>query len=758
MGVWLSSVTTILIAAHGASGSVAGIVTDGESGAPLARAVVTLTDLDRSAISDSAGRYLLSDVPPGPQHVEARRIGYARRSFHALVPRLGTLEVHIALKPDPITLPAIDVRARSTVAVPGLDQDGGAEFPDRSLSLAAVRQHPLLSEPDALQALSGGEVVVRPESPSGVHVRGGSADQIAYALDGIPVLSPYHSGGTFGAWNPDALSHIELYTVSPPPSLPDALSGAVSATTRAPGPRHGTQGSVSTTQARVTLDGPLGGGAGYLASFRSAFPGLLVHRGEPSYLTGEALDWLGKIETPLAGGRLRVLSYGAESEVAAIRSAADVDAPRDPGPPRNEFAWDTRSFGSAWTREWGRAAVTVRAWGAAADAGATWPGRDSIPEDLTATRRDAGLVAIVERARPGRRAAAGQRAQRSRTVYEVRPVSGGGRSLAMRAETPVTAAFVEYERDAAARIGLGLSLVGALADGDLHLGPGIRLRWSPSAVLTLSGSYARRLQFAQSLRNQESVIGNVFPPDLYVGAGGAGLPVARSHVGIVALEHRPAAGIRVGAQAYARDLDALALVAPRDGDPYAATGFAVGSGVARGVSVEAAANGARYGLLATYGFQEVRLEYADTTFVPEHGASHTAGAGATIFPAPAFSVRLGVQAIVGRRTTAILGPFEWEACNLLDQGCELAGSPSERAEPLGATRLPAYVRVDLGVRKHWHVRAAGRDAQVALFATATNLLGRRNVLAVAVDPSTGERKEVAMLPLAPLVVGMDWRF
>jgi hypothetical protein len=31
-------------------------------------------------------------------------------------------------------------------------------------------------------------------------------------------------------------------------------------------------------------------------------------------------------------------------------------------------------------------------------------------------------------------------------------------------------------------------------------------------------------------------------------------------------------------------------------------------------------------------------------------------------------------------------------------------------------------------------------------------------MTVAVDPSTGRRSDVEMMPFSPLVVGIDWRF
>jgi hypothetical protein len=79
------------------------------------------------------------------------------------------------------------------------------------------------------------------------------------------------------------------------------------------------------------------------------------------------------------------------------------------------------------------------------------------------------------------------------------------------------------------------------------------------------------------------------------------------------------------------------------------------------------------------------------------------------------------------------------------------------AEPLGSTRLPAYLRIDLGLRKHWHLRVGGQDWQIAVFAAVSNLLDRTNVSAVTVDPSTGQRTQIEMRPRSPLVIGIEWR-
>jgi hypothetical protein len=199
-------------------------------------------------------------------------------------------------------------------------------------------------------------------------------------------------------------------------------------------------------------------------------------------------------------------------------------------------------------------------------------------------------------------------------------------------------------------------------------------------------------------------------------------------------------------------------VAPSDGEPFTTGVFVVGSGSSRGFSLDASLSTAHLGLIASYGLQHVRLEYGDSSYVPDHGATHLLEGGVILFPTATTSIRLGVTGALGRRTTTVANGLEGESCKLLDAGCEFGGSPHYDGAPLGATALTAYYRVDLGIRKHWHFELGGRDGSIALFGTVTNLLSRKNVLTYATDPSTGEPVAVEMRPLAPLVVGIDWRF
>jgi hypothetical protein len=733
----------LLLALQSPQASLVGTVRDEATGTPIAGALVSLPDLARDTTTDARGRYVLGEVPPGPQHLLIRYIGYTQHALHALVPPSGVLEIDVALRAEPVRLSTIQVR--SPPGIRGLEERDSSVLADRSVSMAAIRNHPVLAEPDAFEGLEGGQVLIQPESPSGVHVRGGTADQTGYVLDGIPILSPYHAAGTFSAWNPDALAGSHLFSSVPSPEFPAALSGTIAGETRAPGPRLGAQGSLSTSQARFTADGPLGKtGAGFLLSLRSTFPGSPAPQDDPSYLRLESADRLLKLEGPLLGGRGRLLGFSNENEVDA--SAAAGDASR---PPRNGFEWNGGSLGLDWRRSVGVWSVGLTGWAAETDATSHWDAATG-PLRLSGSRHDLGLVVSAER-RAGRGwTKAGVRVERSRTAYDV-----AGQDL--DATTPVATLFGQHTRPLGIRTDLTVGATVADADGGVHVGPGVQLRWRPFSELGLSATVNRTHQFAQSLRNSESIVGNVFPADLFIGTAAPGVPTARSDLAALAVEYRPGGGVRLGAEGYVRGSSGLLLVAPRSGEPFSQGSFTVGSGSTVGLALEAAVSRTRYALLASYGLERVRLRYADSTYVPQYGTGHMFEGGAILFPTATLSVKLGASAAFGRRATAAVGGLEWEACNLLDRGCEFSGSPSHDGEALGGTTLPAYFRLDLGVRKHWHIEVGGHDAVVALFGTVTNLLNRGNVLTYVRDPSTGARTPIEMRPLAPLLIGLDWQ-
>lgn len=725
--------------------TVAGSVVDAERGQPLAGAVVSLPDLDRAVVTDARGGYTFRDVPPGPQHLVVRLIGYAPRMLHALVPPEGALRISIALSPLAVRLASVKIR--SSVALRGVERHDAPPFADRAMTIGAVRNHPLLAEPDVLEALGGGEVAMSPEAPSGVHLRGSAADQTAYLLDGIPIFNPYHAAGMFASWNPDAISALRVWSTTPSPDYALVLGGAIEAVTRTPGVRSAGRGSASVTQTRLTVDGPLPGGAGYLVSARAGYPGFVAQASDASHIIGQSGDRLVKFDGMLAGGRTRLLYYDSENEVS---SAADV------APARNAFEWESRSAGVDWSRELGAMTLTVRGWSAASASDALWRPDSSPVVHLESTRSDAAIFAALEHSTGGSASLLAVRLERSRTSLVTRDSPGS--SDALRASTTLPSVILRHRRT----FGSGITVQ---ADGAVIrrgrrplASTEMAVRWTPAARLDVTAAVARRHQFVHSLRNDESVVSGVFPADLFIGHGAPGVPIATSRQAVIAFAFRPRAQVRLALQGYLRHAGGLLLAAPSTDRPFAVDGFAVARGVSRGASAEAAVTGARYAALVSYGWQRTRLRAGAQEYSPVYAASHRVDGGVIVFPAPTWSLRLGATAIAGRRSTPMRGVVEWESCNLLDLGCEFGGSAPVDSGALGTLHLPAYLRVDVGARKHWHVRIGGRDVPIALFGTVTNVIGRANVLAYATNPMTGAREPIEMRPMAPLVIGIDWQF
>ena len=733
----ISAPSLLLLVQTIATGSISGTLRDGVTNEPLGGAVIAVLDLNRSAVADADGRYRFDRVPPGTHALLVRRIGYAPRTLEALVPAGGSVDITVALRAEPIVLGVVDGTDQTPLSLP----------PDRQVDMAAIRGHPLLAEPDVFQALSGGIVSLQPESPAGMHVRGGASDQVSYLLDGFPVFDPYHSGESFSAWNPDALAGAELHAAA---EGWDALSGVVAASSRTPGREHHVRTGVSTTQMRATLDGPLGsGGAGYLWSARMGFPGFPMPQRESTYLRSETGDRLAKLEGPLAGGRFRVLGYANANEL-------DTDGPPGSGS-RNLFEWQSTTIGGEWSRPMATGLLRARVWTAGGNANATWHVDNGV-ERLATSRHDAGVAVTLERSGQRGRTTLGGRVQASRMSYHASTDSNAATRFDSRA--PLATLFVERTQLLGADIGLASGLTITGSGGAVRLSPRVSLRWSPLAneALTVSGSYVRQYQYSQSLRNPESVAGAVFPVDLFVTAPHAGVPIARSDQGSVAAEYRLPVRLRLSAQGYVRSFTGLVLVAPGNPDPFAITRFAVGSGAARGLTLELARTTARFAVVASYSHQYVRFAAGGVSYTPDYVARQAVDAGVVLNAWRHLSLRFSGSGRFGRHVTPLVTPFEWESCNVTDRGCEFAGSPRTSPDSLGATTLPGYVRVDFGARSQWSVRFAGRTTELAFFATLTNLLARSNLLTVAPDPVSGIRSPVTLRSRVPLVIGFDWSF
>ncbi len=114
---WLLAITMVALAwipsaavAQG-SGTVMGVVVDESTQRPLAGAQIFVAGTSRGTITDQDGRYLIPNVPTGPQIVRATLIGYSQGEQQINLDDGGTATVDFSLAPSAVELGGIVVNA-----------------------------------------------------------------------------------------------------------------------------------------------------------------------------------------------------------------------------------------------------------------------------------------------------------------------------------------------------------------------------------------------------------------------------------------------------------------------------------------------------------------------------------------------------------------------------------------------------------------------------------------------------------------------
>ncbi|MDB4909043.1 MAG: TonB-dependent receptor plug [Gemmatimonadetes bacterium] len=218
-------------AAFGQSaGRVHGTVTDAVTGAPLAAVVGIVSPVPlRNARTDSVGRFSFIDVPAGSVTIGASAFGYASERITVVVSPGQDIEVRIRLRIAARELET--VRTTATISAEQAQAAGPAGGSITSLSVRDLRTIPALGETDVLRAaalLPG--ISARNDFWAGFNVRGGESDQTQVRLDGLSIFSPFHLGGLFSTFIPDAVSEVDARVGALPSSVGGRLSGVMDVT------------------------------------------------------------------------------------------------------------------------------------------------------------------------------------------------------------------------------------------------------------------------------------------------------------------------------------------------------------------------------------------------------------------------------------------------------------------------------------------------------------------------------------------------
>jgi len=182
-----------LPAAAGTTGTLRGRVVDAGTGAPVADAKIAASSPSQSetGVSDASGFFSFLSLSPDTYTVTASKPNYEIGSVSgATVISDQVRSVTISLQPTVRTLATVSSRGTASLVRPGTTSDV------YSINAAAQRASASLAGSGGLNqaysSIASAAGVVYPQGQQGwnqsVVIRGGDYDQVAYEVDGIPVV------------------------------------------------------------------------------------------------------------------------------------------------------------------------------------------------------------------------------------------------------------------------------------------------------------------------------------------------------------------------------------------------------------------------------------------------------------------------------------------------------------------------------------------------------------------------------------------
>ena len=232
-----------------------------EDGVAVEGAVVRVFPLADSADvrfdeTDPLGYFAVRDLSQGAYVVTVSRLGFAEQRERAEIDGAGRVEMEIVLVHEAIELPGVEASGARSRARVRFEETAGTTVHD--IGSAALKSIPGVAESDPLRAvgtLPG--VTTVSDFAAAFNVRGGSADQNLFLLDGMPIYNPFHLGGIFSVFNADMVRRTELRAGGFPAEYGGRASSVLTVESDAGDGVTSVDAGISVLASRVAVDGSL---------------------------------------------------------------------------------------------------------------------------------------------------------------------------------------------------------------------------------------------------------------------------------------------------------------------------------------------------------------------------------------------------------------------------------------------------------------------------------------------------------------------
>ncbi|HLL43569.1 MAG TPA: TonB-dependent receptor, partial [Segetibacter sp.] len=196
---------------------VKGTITDKISEKPLAGVTIKVEGTALSVISDTDGKFAITDVPVGRIRLNITTIGYQPASIPEVLVTTGKeVVLEIGLEQQIASLDEVVVRGTKTKKGAASNEFAGSSA--RSFSIDEVTRYAGgRNDPSKLVSNFAG-VISNNDSRNDIVVRGNSPAGVLWRIEGLPAPNPNHfstlgtTGGPVSALNTNALKTSDFYT------------------------------------------------------------------------------------------------------------------------------------------------------------------------------------------------------------------------------------------------------------------------------------------------------------------------------------------------------------------------------------------------------------------------------------------------------------------------------------------------------------------------------------------------------------------
>ncbi len=188
--------------------ALSGFVHDGNNGEAMIGVTLSIKGTRLGCSSNTSGFFIINSIQAGKQKLLVSYMGYRSQEIDVDLAGGETEQLNITLLPETVRLGEVIVSGEKGSLADKLYAAPVSKF---DLSAKQINAIPKVIEADLLRALQTMPGITSlSDFSSALYIRGGTADQNLYLIDGTDVYNPDHAFGIFSTFNTNAIKKVEV--------------------------------------------------------------------------------------------------------------------------------------------------------------------------------------------------------------------------------------------------------------------------------------------------------------------------------------------------------------------------------------------------------------------------------------------------------------------------------------------------------------------------------------------------------------------